>query len=214
MRWIRTLAVFVISLSLATAVSGEALSQQVREEETVLHAPDRGPDEGEGPFERLIIRGATVIDGTGAPPRGPMDIVIEGNRIVEVRSVGVPGLPISEENRPEDATRELDAHGMYVLPGFIDTHAHIGGRAQGTPAEYVYKLWMAHGVTTIRDPGSGNGVDWTLLERQRSARNEIVAPRIFSYVWTGGWAGTAGRSTRRTRRADGCAGWRGRARTA
>ena len=190
MRWIRTLAVFVIPLSLATAVSGDALSQQIQEEETVLHAPDRRPDEGEGPFERLIIRSATVIDGTGAPPRGPMDIVIEGNRIVEVRSVGVPGLPINDENRPGGATRELDAHGMYVLPGFIDTHAHIGGRAQGTPAEYVYKLWMAHGVTTVRDPGSGNGVDWTLLERERSARNEIVAPRIFSYVWTGmGWDG-------------------------
>jgi len=190
MRWIRTLAVFVVTLSLTTAVGGDALAQQAQEEESVLHAPDRGPDEGEGPFERLIIRGATVIDGTGAPPRGPMDILIEGNRIVELRSVGVPGLPISEENRPQGATRELDAHGMYVLPGFVDTHAHIGGRAQGTPAEYVYKLWMAHGVTTVRDPGSGNGVDWTLLERERSARNEIVAPRIFSYVWTGmGWDG-------------------------
>jgi imidazolonepropionase-like amidohydrolase len=117
-----------------------------------------------------------------------MDIVIEGNRIVEVKSVGVPGLPINEEGRPKDATREIDAHGMYVLPGFVDTHAHTGGRSQGTPAEYVYKLWMAHGVTTIRDPGSGNGVDWTLEARERSARNEIVAPRIFVYVRPGmGW---------------------------
>ena len=33
--------------------------------------------EGEGPFKRLIIRGATVIDGAGGPPRGPVDIVIE-----------------------------------------------------------------------------------------------------------------------------------------
>ena len=37
--------------------------------------------EGEGPFDRLIIRNATVIDGTGAPPRGPVDVVVEGNRI-------------------------------------------------------------------------------------------------------------------------------------
>ena len=51
-------------------------------------APDRRAGEGEGPFARLIIRGATMIDGTGAPPMGPVDIVIENNRIREIRSVG------------------------------------------------------------------------------------------------------------------------------
>lgn len=150
--------------------------------------PDRLPGEGEGPFERLIIRGATLIDGTGAPPRGPVDIVVEHGRIRSIQSVGYPGAPIREERRPQGAEREIDAHGMYVLPGFVDTHGHIGGAAQGTTAEYVYKLWLAHGVTTVRDPGSGNGVDWTLNERARSARNEIVAPRIFVYVRPGaGW---------------------------
>ena len=154
----------------------------------VKHSPDRAPGDGEGPFERLIIRGATVIDGTGAPARGPMDIVIENNRIVSIQSVGSPGVPIREDRRPQDATREIDAHGMYVLPGFVDVHAHQGGVSQGTPAEYVHKLWMGHGVTTIRDPGSGNGVDWTLEESRRSAANEIVAPRIFVYVRPGsGW---------------------------
>ncbi|MDH5805034.1 MAG: amidohydrolase, partial [Gemmatimonadota bacterium] len=128
----------------------------------VEHSPDRAPGVGEGPFERLILRGAIVIDGTGAPPQGPMDIVIEGNRIVEVRSVGAPGVPIREDRRPDGATRELDVSGMYVMPGFVDLHAHQGGIPQGTPAEYVHKLWLGHGVTTIRDPGSGNGVDWTL----------------------------------------------------
>ena len=45
----------------------------------IAPGPDRA--EGEGPFNRLIIRGATVIDGAGAPPRGPVDIVIEKNTI-------------------------------------------------------------------------------------------------------------------------------------
>ena len=77
---------------------------------------------------------------------------------------------------------------MYVLPGFVDCHGHTGGAAQGTTAEYVYKLWLAHGVTTVREPGSFNGLDWTLNERARSARNEITAPRIFAYVAPGaGW---------------------------
>ncbi|UCG89274.1 MAG: amidohydrolase [Gemmatimonadota bacterium] len=162
------------------------MAQQPRR--TVPHAPDRGATEGQGPFERLILRGATAIDGTGAPAQGPVDIVIEGNRIVQITSVGSPGAPIAEERRPQDASHEIDTHGMYVLPGFVDLHAHTGGVSQGTPAEYVYKLWLAHGVTTIRDPGSGNGVDWTLQARERSAANEIVAPRVFVYVRPGaGW---------------------------
>ncbi len=185
----RLLARGVLLTCACLAFSAEGLAQQGQEErQEVPHAPDRGADEGIGPFERLIIRGATVIDGTGGPPRGPLDIVIEGKRIVEVKSVGTPGLPIDEEDRPKDATYEIDAHDMYVLPGFVDTHAHIGGLRQGTPAEYVYKLWMAHGVTTVRDPGSANGLDWTLQARERSARNEIVAPRLFVYVRPGmGW---------------------------
>ncbi len=49
---------------------------------------------------------------------------------------------------------------------------------------------MAHGVTTVRDPGSDNGVDWTLLARERSAKNQIAAPRIFVYARPGrGWDG-------------------------
>jgi imidazolonepropionase-like amidohydrolase len=176
-------------LLMSTAPVGQGFGQSIGPvRRGVEPAPDRRVNEGEGPFTRLIIRGATVIDGTGAPPIGPVDIVIEKNRIVEVRSVGYPKVAIREAARPTGAVKEIDATGMYVLPGFVDCHAHIGGVAQGTPAEYVYKLWLAHGVTTIREPGSFNGVDWTLRERERSARNEIVAPRIFAYVGPGlGW---------------------------
>lgn len=39
-------------------------------------APDRPDGEGAGPYDRLIIRGVTLIDGTGAPPQGPIDLVI------------------------------------------------------------------------------------------------------------------------------------------
>ncbi|MDX1673971.1 MAG: hypothetical protein R3314_04120 [Longimicrobiales bacterium] len=183
-RWVRSETVAAAILALLLGVPSAAVGQ----EGGVAHSPDR--TDGEGPFERLIIRGVTVVDGTGAPPVGPMDIVIEGSRIAEIRSVGTPGLPIDDDGRPAGATREIDAHGMYVLPGFVDLHAHQGGSAQGTPAEYVHKLWLAHGVTTIRDPGSGNGIDWTLEERERSASNAIAAPRIFVYARPGrGWDG-------------------------
>ena len=155
---------------------------QDKEKKSVPKAPPRA--EGEGPFDRLILRGATLIDGTGAPAIGPVDIVVERNRIVEIKSVGHPGVPIEEKKRPKAkrGDKELDLVGMYVLPGFVDMHAHIGGVAQGTPAEYVFKLWMGHGITTIRDPGSGNGLEWVLEHKAKSAKNQITAPRILAYT--------------------------------
>jgi imidazolonepropionase-like amidohydrolase len=154
-------------------------------------APPRRADEGDGPHQRLIIRGVTVIDGTGAPPYGPADIVIEGNRIREVRTVGYPLVPIRPDRRPQDATKELDGTGMYVLPGFVDLHTHAGGAPKNPDAEYAYKLWLAHGITTVRGVGLGP-LEWSLSERGRSARNEIVAPRIVAFAGPGsgtGWRG-------------------------
>jgi hypothetical protein len=140
--------------------------------------------EGEGPYPQLIIRGVTLINSTGAPPIGPVDIVVEGNRIAGIHQVGYPGVPIREESRPVLKTggKELDAHGMYLLPGFVDMHGHIGGRAQGAHAEYVFKLWMAHGITTVRDPSAGNGLDWVMDQKEKSAKNLITAPRILAYT--------------------------------
>lgn len=151
----------------------------------VQEAPERTT--GEGPYERLIIRGVMMVDGTGSPPTGPVDVVVEGNRIASIRTVGYPGLPINEERRPkaEPGDRVIQADGMYLLPGFFDMHAHTGGSAQGTPAEYVYKLWLAHGITSVREPGSFNGMEWTLRQKERSKENEIAAPRIHAYIGFG-----------------------------
>jgi imidazolonepropionase-like amidohydrolase len=149
---------------------------------TVLPAPPR--NEGEGPYSQLILRSVTVINGTGSPAFGPADVVIEGNRIVQVQSVGAPGAPINQAKRPKLAAggREMDLSGHYLLPGIIDMHGHIGGAEQGVPAEYVYKLWMGNGITTVREPGCLNGVDWCISESKRSAANAITAPRIFPYA--------------------------------
>lgn len=152
-------------------------------------APPR--TEGDGPFPQLIIRGVTLINGTCAPPAGPTDIVVEGNKIVSVRQVGYPGSPIEPDSRPKlkPGGKELDCTGMYLMPGFVDLHGHIGGKEQGTPAEYVFKLWLGHGVTTIRDPACGNGLDWVLEHRAKSAQNTITAPRIKAYTVFGQGAG-------------------------
>lgn len=140
--------------------------------------------EGEGPYTQLIIRGVTLINSTGSPPLGPVDIVVENNRIAQISVVGTPNQPINVARRPKliDGGKELNAEGMFLMPGFIDMHAHIGGANKGTDADYVFKLWMAHGITTIREPGSMNGIDWTLDQKAKSSKNEITAPRIYAYT--------------------------------
>jgi hypothetical protein len=149
-------------------------------------APARKSSEGKGPYPELILRGVNVITGEGAPVRGPVDIVINNKRITNIVSVGYPQVPINGK-RPEAGpnTTEMDLTGHYVLPGFIDMHGHIGGSADNIPAEYVFKLWLAHGITTVREPGSFNGLDWVLDHVQRSEKNTIVAPRIIPYLGFG-----------------------------
>ena len=130
----------------------------------------------EGPFSQLIIRGATLINGNGAPPVGPIDLVIEDDRIMEIRTVGYPGIEINPKRRPKlkNGGKEINATGMYVLPGFIDMHGHIGGKSQGADWDYVFKLWLAHGITTIREP-SGRGLNYTLDLKKKSEKNEMCA---------------------------------------
>ena len=168
MKWIYF--ILFVSLSFTTVFS------QVNE------APIK--KEGEGPWTQLIIRGATLINGSGSPPIGPVDIVIEKNKITRIRTVGYPGVEINPDRRPElkEGGHEIDASGKYVIPGFVDMHGHIGGKSQGADAEYVFKLWMAHGITTVRDPACGNSLDWVLKHKKLSEKNEITAPRIVAYT--------------------------------
>lgn len=142
-------------------------------------------DRGIGPFKRLALRSATVIDGTGAPPLGPVDIIVEQGRIVSIKKVvgyGYAG------NAGEPADHEIDCRGKWVTPGFVDCHAHAGvayHSANGwvPPVDYVYKLWLAHGVTTVREMGSMNGLSWMLDQKQRAADNTIASPRLLAYAY-------------------------------
>ena len=154
--------------------------------------PGSDRSEGEGPFNRMVIRGGTLINGNGSPPIGPVDIVIEDNRITRVQSVGYPGVPINENRRPKKGDFEIDASGHYILPGFVDLHAHAGSPQKAPDTDYVYKLWLAHGVTTVRGVGLAS-LEFSLSEKNRSKLNKITAPRIWAYQrpgqgkdWRGG----------------------------
>jgi len=145
-------------------------------------------DEGEGPYERLILRGVNLIDGTGAPTRGPVDIVIENDRIASIRSVGAPLLEIDPEDRPPlEGGRELDLHGYYVMPGFIDTHLHLHHMESGqkVPSDYILKLWLAHGVTSGRTVGYDGTLAEEMAIKERLDANEITGPRIHLYPFFG-----------------------------
>ena len=125
------------ALALASSLASSTVPAQDRGDE-LKPAPNRRSDEGKGPFKTMVIRGGLLIDGTGGPPRGPVDIVIEGNRIASVRPAGTPGLPLAPGRNPKNADLEIDAAGQYVLPGFVDVHV----------------LWEG----TDRASGGGNGV--------------------------------------------------------
>src|SRR3954447_4489601 len=160
---------FAVAAVVSAVVPMSALAQST---------PPRGPEEGKGPFNKLVIRGVNVIDGAGGTARGPMDIVIVNNRITEVRSAGTPGVPLEPNRPPRDFDHEIDATGMWVMPGLVDEHVHA--EQGGTPLTYAYKLWLAHGVTTVRGVQlTGNAA--AVRDKAASEANTIVAPRIVNY---------------------------------
>jgi hypothetical protein len=133
---------------------------------------------------RLIIRNATVVDGNGTPAKGPFDIVVQGGTITQMVALDPVALGrngADRRPRADATTAEIDATGKYVLPGLINAHAHLqderGGTAQ--PIEYEFKIWLACGITAIRDVGSDTKK--ALAWRDASAKGTLQAPRIFVY---------------------------------
>jgi len=134
------------------------------------------PVHGERP-DALVIRNITYVDGAGVPARGPATIVVRDGKINSILGATAP-IP-----KMDGDVRIIDGTGKYALPGFINMHAHIHGPwgFDSLPLQFIYNLWLACGITTVRDVGSVESV--TLEERARSAAGEIDAPRIFAYLW-------------------------------
>lgn len=86
----------------------------------------------QAPFD-LLVRGGTVVDGTGAARRRA-DVGVRGGRIVEVGTLDGAA-----------ATRVIDATGLVVAPGFIDVHTHADELAEHPLAEHFARM----GVTTV-----------------------------------------------------------------
>ncbi|HKP85309.1 MAG TPA: amidohydrolase family protein [Blastocatellia bacterium] len=156
-----------------------SLSCAILSQWTVAQTAKQIPATGKR-YPRLVIRNAMIVDGNGTPASGPKDVVIEGNMISEVVPLDPVALKAGRARRPAGDV-EIDATGRYVLPGLINAHAHVQDERGGVPqpVDYELKMWLACGITTVRDVGSDTKK--TLVLRERSRNGEVAAPRVFVY---------------------------------
>jgi imidazolonepropionase-like amidohydrolase len=152
--------------------------------------PSLGPPEPPFvPGSPLVVTGGTLIDGTGAPPRLDQAVVIEGDRI---RWVG----PMEDLKAPANA-RVIDASGMTVMPGLINSNQHIQlnplypSPEGGLPLRQLEERWehtwsgmperafqyLMQGVTSMRQ--TSGPAKRLLPVKQAIDRGEIPGPRIF-----------------------------------
>src|SRR5215471_12997175 len=138
-----------------------------------------------GPYNTLLITNVTVIDGSGAPAYGPANITVRNNIIDRIERADAISAGQGATGQVR-ADRVIDGRGMYVMPGIVDGHTHVSSNT-AVPAEYIYKLLLAHGVTTARVFNIGNADPKAMVaEKERSAANQLTAPRIYVYpFWRG-----------------------------
>src|SRR6266851_1008176 len=98
----------------------------------------------------LVLRGARVVDGTGAPARAA-SIGITGDRITSVGDV------------PANGAEEIDLDGLTLAPGFIDIHTHYDAQVLWDP-DLTPSCW--HGVTTVVMGNCGFGIAPTRPEQR------------------------------------------------
>ncbi len=111
----------------------------------------------------LVFENVTLIDGTDRGAQPNMSVAIDGDKIAAVG-------PTARIKAPAAANR-VDATGLYLIPGLWDNHVH--SYAYG---ERSFALFLANGVTTIRDVGGDlNEVGWL---RQESQYGRLLGPRM------------------------------------
>jgi imidazolonepropionase-like amidohydrolase len=111
----------------------------------------------------LAITDVTLIDGTGAPPRPHMTVLVRDGKIIDIDAA--PRAIV-----PAGATI-IDGRGKFLIPGLWDMHVHLA-----KTGEHSLGLFLANGVTSVRDMGG----DFAVVNRWRSeiSSGTRVGPRI------------------------------------
>ncbi len=123
------------------------------------------------PRAAALLRGARVVTVADAGVIERADILVRDNRIAAVGPSGTLEVPAD--------ARVIDLDGKTIVPGFVDTHAHM------RPARNLHRsdVWpylanLAYGVTTTRDPQTGTTDVLSYADRVRTG--ELVGPRVYS----------------------------------
>ena len=142
----------------------------------------------------LVVRGATLIDGTGSRPQGNVDVFVREGRIVAIG----PG------QRVPAGTPEVDARGAWIVPGLIDVHVHmdapivfqISDAERSQIIEHTPKAFLYNGVTTVLNVSVAAPADWIFDLRDQQRDRRVLAPRIYatgrSITPEGGWGSRHG----------------------
>ena len=115
------------------------------------------------PAPTLVFTHVNVVDATGTPAQSDMSVVVRDGRIADIKKS-------SEAHIPEHAT-VIDGRGKYLIPGLWDMHVHTAFGEWIPPDENTLRLFVANGVTGVRDMGSD-------LEIVKKWRAEIAAGRL------------------------------------
>ena len=128
--------------------------------------------------QTIVILGAKLIDGTGAPPIEDSVVIVRENRIVSVGRRGDIEVPAG--------SRLFDASGKVVMPGLVDLHCHYGGGRE--VLERRFALQLAFGVTTARSLGGDSAENMAIITQAKAGK--ISAPRL--YMAGGGFSHPSG----------------------
>jgi imidazolonepropionase-like amidohydrolase len=126
----------------------------------------------------VVLKGATVIDGTGSAPKPHAIVIVNGNKIVDV---------LTNDSKyynyySHQPVNVLNLTGKYVIPGLFDMHAHVAGVLKNsynqTKSENMLRMLLANGITTIRNPGGPT--EQSVALKENVAIGNIKGPRIFT----------------------------------
>ncbi len=123
----------------------------------------------------VILEGASLIDGTGSPPRNDSVVLLKDERILTVTDKG------NYRRYPKDS-EIVNLTGHFLIPGLFDMHAHVASvlsfSYNQTVSENTLKALLDNGVTTIRNPAGPTKESVAL--RDAVAAGQIQGPQIFT----------------------------------